>query len=421
MFQIELSELETLIVGLIALLAGTHLRRRVQLLKRIAVPNAVVGAAIVAMITLALNRVLAIDVVFAVELRDLMLLIFFATIGLAAKLSQLRAGGKPLVILCAVTMLLIVLQDIVGVAVAAAWGANPIYGLLAGGLSFIGGLGTALAWAKEAEAVGIGNAQVVGVGAATLAVISGALIAGPFTGWLVQAPRPAARLERRRMPWRQSEARIQPEGLKSAAGTDLEPLFWTLLILSTVVMLGEKLNDWARGNGLIMPGFLTAMLAGVVIANVVDALRYRLDGALVEKAGDIALNLFLVISLMSVKLATVAAILAPLAINLALQLALALAIGYFVLFRLLGRDYDAAVSVGGFLGFGVSSMPVAMATMDEIVKRFGPAPKAFLLVTLAGAFFVDLANGIVTKAFLSFPMFASAVRSARKLWSPWWV
>jgi glutamate:Na+ symporter, ESS family len=410
MVQVELSELETLIVGLIALLAGTHLRRHVQLLKRIAVPNAVVGAAVVAVITLVLNSVLEIDVVFAAELRDLMLLLFFATIGLAAKLSQLRAGGRPLVILCAVTMLLIVLQDIVGVAVASAWGANPIYGLLAGGLSFIGGLGTALAWAKEAEAVGIGNAQVVGVGAATLAVISGALIAGPFTGWVVQRHglQPGSN-KKDALPAR---AGIQPEGLKSAAGTGLEPLFWTLLILSIVVMLGEMLNDWARGKGLIMPGFLTAMLAGVVLANIVDVLRYRLDSTLIEKAGDIALNLFLVISLMSVKLATVAAILAPLAINLALQLALALAIGYFVLFRLLGRDYDAAVSVGGFLGFGVSSMPVAMATMDEIVKRFGPAPKAFLLVTLAGAFFVDLANAVVTKAFLSFPMFASAVRAA---------
>lgn len=407
MFQVELSELETLIVGLVALLAGTHLRRSVQSLKRIAVPNAVVGAAIVALITFALNGLLAIDVLFAVELRDLMLLIFFATIGLAAKLSQLRAGGKPLIILCAVTTLLIVLQDVVGVAVAAAWGANPIYGLLAGGLSFIGGLGTALAWGKEAEAAGIADAQVVGVGAATLAVISGALIAGPFTGWLVQRHglQPGSSEKSAVAP---AQAGTPPEGLKSAAGAGLEPLFWTLLILAIVVMLGEKLNDWARGNGLIMPGFLTAMLAGVVIANVVDALRYRLHGALVEKAGDIALNLFLVVSLMSVRLATVAAILAPLAINLALQLALALAIGYFVLFHLLGRDYDAAVSVGGFLGFGVSSMPVAMATMDEIVKRFGPAPKAFLLVTLAGAFFVDLANAIVTKVFLSIPMLASA-------------
>jgi glutamate:Na+ symporter, ESS family len=408
MFQVELSELETLIVGLVALLAGTHLRRSVQLLKRIAVPNAVVGAAIVALTTLALNGLLAIDVVFAVELRDLMLLIFFATIGLAAKFSQLRAGGKPLIILCAVTMLLIVLQDVVGVAVAAVWGANPIYGLLAGGLSFIGGLGTALAWGKEAEAAGIADAQVVGVGAATLAVISGALIAGPFTGWLVQRHG----LQPEKSALAPAQAGTPPEGLTSAPGAGLEPLFWTLLILAIVVMLGEKLNDWARGNGLIMPGFLTAMLAGVAIANVVDALRYRLDAALVEKAGDIALNLFLVVSLMSVKLATVAAILAPLAINLALQLALALTIGYFVLFRLLGRDYDAAVSVGGFLGFGVSSMPVAMATMDEIVKRFGPAPKAFLLVTLAGAFFVDLANAIVTKVFLSIPMFASAVKAA---------
>ncbi|GLS29151.1 glutamate:Na+ symporter, ESS family [Mesorhizobium albiziae] len=407
MVQIELSELETLIVGLIALLAGTSLRRRVQLLKRVAVPNAVVGAAIVAIIVLILSSFFKIDTAFATRLRDVMLLVFFATIGLGAKLSQLRAGGRPLVILCAVTVLLIVLQNLVGVAVATAWGANPIYGLLAGGLSFIGGLGTALAWAREAEAVGIGNAQVVGVGAATLAVISGALIAGPFTGWLVQRHGLQPGSTRKDGP-----APAPPERSNSAADFGLEPLFWTLLLLSIVVLVGDKLNDWARANGLIMPGFLTAMLVGVALANVADALRFRVDDLLVQKAGDIALNLFLVISLMSVKLSAVAAVLAPLAINLALQLTLALAIGYFVLFRLLGRDYDAAVSVGGFLGFGVSSMPVAMATMDEIVKKFGPAPKAFLLVTLAGAFFVDLANAVVTKAFLMFPYLASAIRAA---------
>ena len=243
MVQIELSELETLIVGLVALLAGTHLRRRVPLLKRIAVPNAVVGAAIVAVIALLLNGNFKIDITFAIQLRDVMLLVFFATIGLAAKLSQLRAGGKPLLVLCAVTTLLIVMQNLVGVAVAALWGTNPVYGLLAGGLSFIGGFGTALAWAKEAEAVGIANAQVVGLGAATLAVISGALIAGPFTGWIVHrhglhpgsggqdAPAPAP---------------ILPEKLDSTAGAGLEPLFWTLLLLSIVVLLGDRLNGFPK-------------------------------------------------------------------------------------------------------------------------------------------------------------------------------
>jgi ESS family glutamate:Na+ symporter len=310
-----------------------------------------------------------------------------------------------------VTVLLIAMQNLVGVAVATFWEANPIYGLLAGGLSFIGGFGTALAWATEAEAVGIEDAQMVGLGAATLAVISGALIAGPFTGWLIQR----YGLQPGSSGNDQLASALTPREMPNAtAGAGLEPIFLTLLLLSIVVLLGDRLNTWARTNDVIMPGFLTAMLAGVAIANVVDAFRYRLDGVLIERAGDIALNVFLVISLMSVKLASVAAILAPLAINLALQIALALAIGYFVLFRLLGRDYDAAVSVGGFLGFGVSSMPVAMATMDEIVKRFGPAPKAFLLVTLAGAFFVDLANAIVTKAFLSFPIFEEAVRAASR-------
>ncbi len=156
---------------------------------------------------------------------------------------------------------------------------------------------------------------------------------------------------------------------------------------------------------MLLPGFLSAMIAGVLITNLADLFKYKLDFAPIEKGGAVALQLFLVISLMATPLISVAQIIVPLALNVVIQVVVTVAIAYFVLFRLLGRDYDAAVTSGGFLGFGLSSMPVAMATMDEVGRRYGPSPKAFLLITLAGSFFVDLANAFVAKGFLALPLF----------------
>lgn len=158
----------------------------------------------------------------------------------------------------------------------------------------------------------------------------------------------------------------------------------------------------------MLPGFLTAMLAGVVLGNTLDAFRRPFDLEAIEHAGEVALQVFLVLSLMSLRLWTVSNTIWPLVINAAVQITLSCLVAIFLLFRWLGRDYDAAVTAGGFLGFGLSSMPVAMATMEQLASRYGPSPKAFLLITLCGSIFVDLANALIIKAFLALPMFAPA-------------
>src|SRR5471032_851474 len=183
--RIELGELATLIIGIGALLLGRYIRRSIPLLKRIDVPDAVVGASIVAVLCLLAEVLAGIKITFGAQLRDILLLVFFTTIGLSAKLAALRNGGRPLFILCAVTVLLLVLQNMAGIGVAMAWGAHPAYGLLAGSLSFVGGPGTVLTWAKEMSAAGLKNAELVGVGSATLALVVGALVAGPVTGWII--------------------------------------------------------------------------------------------------------------------------------------------------------------------------------------------------------------------------------------------
>lgn len=405
MQRFELGELATLLVGLVALFIGGWLRASIPLLRRMDMPNAVVGAMVVAVAILLLQVLAHVDIAFGSRIRDALLLVFFTSIDLSAKLSALRSGGKPLIILCAVTVLALIAQNLCGSLLAVLWGGHPAYGVLGGSLSFVGGPGTAMAWARELEQQGLTHASVVAVGAATLATISGALVSGPVTGWIVKHHKLRAATGPTDITFVPPPTDTPP---RAARGSRTETLLATVFVVALAVMMGETLNGFATQAGLLLPGFLSAMIAGVIITNVADALGYPLDFAPIEQGGAVALQLFLVLALMATPLISVAAILLPLTLNVALQVAVTVAIAYFVLFRLLGRDYDAAVASGGFLGFGLASMPVAMATMDEIGRRYGPSPKAFLLITLAGSFFVDLANAFVAKGFLALPWFAIA-------------
>lgn len=400
MEAISLNEVETFAVGLLALVVAGFIVRFVPVLSRINVPTPVIGGLLIAGVVAVLHAAQGLSVQFATGLTDFFLLVFFTTVGLSAKFSELRAGGKPLVILCATTVLLLVAQNLVGLAVALASGSHPQYGLLIGSISFVGGPGTAAAWAKEAQAEGLERAPEVAVGAATFAVIVGALVAGPITGWLV-----------RRKNLRGSgggevasswtNARQAPP----AAALSITRTFQVWLVITLAVLAGGALNAWAREAGLILPGFLTAMLVGVAIANVADVCGAKVEMFSTERAGQLALQGFLAMYLMSLKLWTLGAVIGLLIADVLLQVIVAATIGILLLFRWLGRDYDAAVAVGGFLGFGLSSMPVAMATMDSVASRYGPSPKAFLIVTLAGSFFVDLANAFIVKGFLTLPWF----------------
>ena len=399
MVTIPLSELETLAVGLFGLVVATAIARRVPLLARLSVPTAVIGGLLIALVATFLYQFSGTSIQFAKGLTDFFLLVFFTTVGLSAKFSALKAGGRPLVILCVVTVILLVVQNVVGLLVASIAGAHPFYGLLIGSISFVGGPGTAAAWAKEAQAMGLAHAPEVAVGAATLAVVVGAIVSGPITGWLIK---------RRNLngPTGQTPASwVAPEPVTPAPAPPIATIMQVLLLIVVAVLAGAAVNDWGRNAGLVLPGFLTAMLAGVAITNLGDAIGAKFDFVPIERGGEIALQAFLVMYLMSLKLWTLGAAIGPLMANVVIQVLVTATIGIVLLFRWLGRDYDAAVTVGGFLGFGLSSMPVAMATMDSVALRYGPSPKAFLLITLAGSFFVDLANAFIVKAFLALPWF----------------
>ena len=402
MWQIELGELQTIIIAIVALLIGRWVRRSVPFLSKVDIPNAVIGAAIVAGLVLIGQVYFNTDVSFGSKTKDVLLLVFFTSIGLSAKLHALLSGGKPLLILCMVTVIVLVVQNLGGVALSVAWGAHPAFGVLAGSLSFVGGPGTAMAWASQLEAEGLANAAIVGVGASTFAIVSGALVAGPVTGWIIRRHSLRGQEKPNDVTFAGPHASKTPDPDEGS----IERLLAGVLVIATSVYLGDMINAYGAFAGIVLPGFLSAMIAGVIVTNLADLFRFRLDFLPIEKGGAVALQLFLVTALMATPLISVAQIIVPLALNVVIQIAVTVGVAYFVLFRMLGRDYDAAVTVGGFLGFGLASMPVAMGTMDEVAKRYGPSPKAFLLITLAGSFFVDLANAFIAKGFLSLPFFA---------------
>ena len=201
--------------------------------------------------------------------------------GLSAKFSALLKGGKPLVILCAVTVLALVMQNLSGSLFVMLWGAHPAYGVLAGSLSFVGGPGTAMAWAKELEAAGLQGAQIVGVGAATLAVIVGALVSGPVTGWIVRSH---GLHGREPQPDEVTFAETpRTEAAATAANPTRSRTFWRRSSSSpSPSSSGSASMIYAKDAGILLPGFLSAMIAGVLITNLADLFKYRLDFVPIE-------------------------------------------------------------------------------------------------------------------------------------------
>lgn len=397
MTTITVSGLWMFIAALLAIVLGTWLNRMWPALARSGIPPAVSGGLVFALLLWGARGWPGIEFVWPGEARALLLLVFFAGLGLSARFSGLRQGGIGVAVLCGVIAVTIVAQNVAGIALARAFDLPPALGLFVGSIPFIGGHGTAAAWAQADATTHLAARFELGIAAATLGLVAGGLVGGPVGMALARHVRaePAAAGA---VPDADADAPGAGRALADVLSSDRWLL--ALLMVSAALAIGEGLQRALSGSGFALPGFLTAMFGGILITNGADVVRRPVDHALAELIGTIALRLFLAMSMLSLKLWELAPYAGLLAAVLAVQLALVVAIAVGAVFPLLGRGRDAAIVSGGFIGFALGAMPIGLGTMRRLADTLGPAPRAFLIITLAASLFTDTANAVAIQAFL---------------------
>lgn len=385
--------------GILVLFLGKWLNQRVAPLREYNIPEPVTGGLLFSVAFALLYFVSGIKIAFELTARDVLLVYFFVTIGLNAQISTLMKGGRPLAILLAATAAFLLLQNVVGIAVAAAFGYKPVAGLLVGSISLLGGHGTAIAWAPVfSDQFGIARALEVGVLAATAGLVLASIAGGPLARFLI------------RRHGLQGSLAEQPEvgvhyGEQPRTNIDYDNFLRAILAVHLSGILGILANQGLAALGVQMPLFVTCLFAAIVLTNLVPRIAPKLvwpsGTPALSLLAEVSLGVFLAMSLMSMQLWALAALAGPLVLALLAQLAAALAFAVLIVFPLLKRSYDAAVISSGFVGFSLGATPTAMANMTAVTQRHGASHVAFIVVPLVGAFFIDLINAVCVRLFLA--------------------
>ncbi|ADW75961.1 MULTISPECIES: sodium/glutamate symporter [Rahnella] len=399
--MIQLDTYGTLVAATLVLLLGRKCVQSVKFLKKYTIPEPVAGGLLVALLLLIANQIFGWEVGFDMSLKEPLMLAFFATIGLNANLASLRAGGKSLFLLVFVVVGLLLLQNAIGIGMAKMLGLDPLMGLLAGSITLSGGHGTGAAWSKLfIERYGFENATEVAMACATFGLVLGGIIGGPVARYLVSHSS---------TPNGNPEDMVDPSAFeKPSIGRMITPLVMveTIALIAICLMAGTYAASLLQGSAFEIPTFVCVLFVGVILSNMLAWLGfYRVFDRAVSVLGNVSLSLFLAMALMSLKLWEMAALALPMMAILIVQ-ALAMALyAIFVTYRVMGKNYDAAVLAAGHCGFGLGATPTAIANMQAITNQFGPSHLAFLVVPMVGAFFIDIANAIVIKLYLMLPVF----------------
>ncbi|MEX5503488.1 sodium/glutamate symporter [Pseudomonas putida] len=396
----ELDFYGTLVAASLVLLLGRGLVARIGFLRAYNIPEPVAGGLVVALALLAL-RSFDVQVQFDTSLQTPLMLAFFATIGLSADFASLKKGGRVVAVFLLVVTGLLLVQNAMGIGLATALGLDPLMGLLAGSISLSGGHGTGAAWgATFTEKFGLASASELAMASATFGLVLGGLIGGPVARLLIK---------RVKTQGVEEEVPQLPKGFEQPNKERLITSFSfieTLALIAVSLLAGTLLNGLLKGTAFELPTFVCVLFVGVMLRNGLSAFGfYRVFEREVSVLGNVSLSLFLAIALMSLKLWDLAALALPFFVLLAAQTLVMALFAIFVTFRVMGRNYDAAVLAAGHCGFGLGATPTAIANMQAVTQRYGASHIAFLVVPMVGAFFIDIINVIVIKLYLALPLF----------------
>jgi ESS family glutamate:Na+ symporter len=402
MTDLKLDLLQTLSMAALVYFGGIQLRKRIRWLDRLNIPAAVVGGLIFTFVVLLL-RERGISVQFDTSLQSTLSVAFFTSIGMSASLALLRVGGVQVLIFLLLATLFCFVQNFTGIAIALGFGENPLLGVMAGSVTLVGGPATGLAFAPVFEQAGLRGAAPLALTAATADIVCGGLVGGPVGTYLIKRFGLTSATARGTAT-RELEAELETPSETLVVEVDREDtsLMRNMAVLALAMGLGSLVSAWIQSLGITMPGYIGAMLVASVLRNLDDGTRwFRIDQRAMEFVGNLALNIFLVVALMSLKLWELAGLALPLLVILLVQVILVLLFAITVSFRTMGKDYESAVMASGFIGFVLGTTANAVANMRALVARYGAAPRAFLIVPLVGAFFIDFTNALIITGFVN--------------------
>ncbi|PKH07875.1 sodium/glutamate symporter [Moritella sp. Urea-trap-13] len=418
----ELDVRQTVIVAILVLFVGKFLTRKVALLQEYNIPEPVSGGLIASILFAILYGVFDIELQFSLAVRDTLLIVFFTIIGLSSRFSTLLKGGKPLIILLVIAVIYLFLQNLTGLTVAQFTQQLPEVGIIGGSVSLSGGHGTAIAWAPLfVEKYNISNAMEIGIACATFGLILGGVIGGPIAKYLISHYKlePSKEPELTVGTLHQPKQQAKQKGTNTSTDSDApEPtqapinyhhMLNSILIISISIGLGLGLNVGIAALGLHLPEFVTCLFAGIIVINlgplIMPNLTWPERSRSLALISDLSLGLFLAMSLMSLQLWTLGGLGGPILVMLTAQVVIVTGFVIFVVFPLMGKDYDAAVMSAGYAGLALGATPTAIANMTAVTEKFGASAKAFVVVPLVGAFFIDIANALIIQFLLD--IFAS--------------
>ncbi|EON72180.1 sodium/glutamate symporter [Lysinibacillus sphaericus] len=380
--MMEFNQITTIFLAVALFALGSLLINKINFLKRFCIPAPVVGGLLFAALATILKTTGVLEITLDTSLQSLFMITFFTTIGLGASFKLVKLGGKLLVIYWLACGFLALMQNVIGVSLASLMGIHPLIGMMAGAVSMEGGHGAAAAFGQTLEDLGISSAMTIGAAAATCGLVAGGLIGGPIVKYLVS--------KYNLTPDEQETEEVDYENKKEQITSD--SFFTQVLLITFCMAVGTYVGTlFSEATGFVLPGYVGAMFVAVFVRNILDKVKPdAINMKSISLIGDVTLGIFLSMALMSIRLWEIADLALPLFVIVFVQVLFIVLFSTFVLFKLLGKNYDAAVMVAGFAGHGLGATPNAMANMSAVVQRFGPSKKAFIVVPIVGAFLIDV-------------------------------
>ncbi len=392
---------ETIGIALLILFSGYAINHRVHFLKDNNIPEPVVGGIAFSLISAVLYAQFDVSLNFDLSLKTPLMIVFFTSVGLGASFKLLMKGGPKVFLFLLVASLYLMVQNAIGISMALSTDLHPLFGMIAGSITLSGGHGTGATYAEMlGDSHNLQGVLEIAMASATFGLVLGGLLGGPVCKRLIarHALEPASHQAHHN---RDDIITYDPEDKDLVTP---KRMMETLLILIMCMSAGAYLYEWLKAHSVPIPSFIVPLILGIIFTNACEfSGEYVISKACVDLWGTMALSIFLAMALMSLRIWELLNLAGPILLIILVQTFTLALFAYFITFRLMGANYDAAIMAGGHCGFGLGATPTAVANMESLVSRFGPSPQAFLVVPMVGAFFIDITNALVIQSYLALP------------------